>query len=252
MAALEGKTAIVTAAGGGIAGAIARRFAAEGAAVMCVDINGETAATTAGDIEAAGGRASPGLCDVSKEDRVRALMAETIDTFGRIDIVVNAAAFSEPTHTVVTMPLEIWQQVLDVNITGMFLMSKYAIPEMQKTGGGCFVNIASTFGSIAWPGRPAYMATKAAVKQLTRSVALDFAGDNIRANSISPGAVETDRLLARTPTMDIVREKMVPLHPIGRLGQPADIANAALFLASDQASFMTGADMFVDGGFTMI
>jgi NAD(P)-dependent dehydrogenase (short-subunit alcohol dehydrogenase family) len=252
MAALEGKTAIVTAAGGGIAGAIARRYAAEGASVMCVDINEETIAKTVADIEAAGGRAAPSTCDVSKEDQVQALIAATVAAFGKIDIVVNAAAFSEPTHTVVTMPLKVWQQVLDVNITGMFLTSKHAIPEMQKTGGGCFVNISSTFGSIAWPGRPAYMATKAAVKQLTRSVALDFASDNIRANSISPGAIETNRLLARTPTMDIVREKMVPLHPIGRLGQPTDIANAALFLASDQSSFMTGADMFVDGGFTMI
>lgn len=252
MGALDGRTALITAAGGGIAGAIARRYGAEGAAVMCVDINAETVGRTAEEIEAAGGRAARVVCDVSKEDDVRSLIAETVKTFGGLDIVVNAAAASEPTHTVVTMPLEVWQEVLDVNITGMFLVCKYAIPEMQKTGGGCFVNISSTFGSIAWPGRPAYMATKAAVKQLTRSVALDFAGDNIRANAISPGAIETTRLLARTPTMDEVREKMVPLHPIGRLGQPDDIAKAALFLASDESSFMTGADMFVDGGFTMI
>ncbi len=252
MGRLEGKSALVTAAGGGIAGAIARRFGAEGASVMCVDIVEESVTKTAGDIESAGGRAAWSLCDVSKEDQVRELIGKTVGAFGKVDIVVNAAAASEPTHTVVTMPLEVWQEVLDVNITGMFLVCKYAIPEMQKSGGGCFINISSTFGSIAWPGRPAYMATKAAVKQITRSVALDFAGDNIRANAISPGAIETNRLLARTPTMDAVREKMVPLHPIGRLGQPDDIANAALFLASDESSFMTGADMFVDGGFTMI
>lgn len=249
---LDDKVAFVTAAGGGIAGAIARRFGAEGAAVCCVDIDAETAAGTAGDITEAGGRAAAIQCDVSDAKAVRAAVDEAVSTFATLDIVVNAAAASEPLGTVVTMPLETWRQVLDVNLTGMFLVCKYAIPHLQANGGGRIINIASTFGSIAWPQRPAYMATKAAVKQLTRSIALDFAGDNIRANSISPGAIETNRLLARTPTMEQVRERMVPLHPIGRLGQPEDIANAAAFLASDQSSFMTGADVFVDGGFTMI
>lgn len=252
MAMLDDKVAFVTAAGGGIAGAIARRFGAEGAAVCCVDIDAETTARTAADITAAGGRAAAIECDVSDADAVEAAIDEAVSTFGRLDIVVNAAAASEPLGTVVTMELETWRQVLDVNLTGMFLVCKYAIPHMQANGGGQIINIASTFGSIAWPQRPAYMATKGAVKQLTRSIALDFAGDNIRANCISPGAIETSRLLARTPTMEQVRERMVPLHPIGRLGQPEDIANAAAFLASDQSSFMTGADVFVDGGFTMM
>ncbi len=252
MGMLDDKVAFVTAAGGGIAGAIARRFGAEGAAVCCVDIDAETAERTAHDIGQAGGRASARQCDVVDEDAVRAAVDETVSAFGRLDIVVNAAAASEPLGTVVTMPLETWRQVLDVNLTGMFLVCKYAIPHMQAGGGGRIINIASTFGSIAWPQRPAYMATKGAVKQLTRSIALDFAADNIQANSISPGAIETSRLLARTPTMEQVRERMVPLHPIGRLGQPEDIANAAAFLASDESSFMTGADVFVDGGFTMI
>lgn len=252
MAMLEDKVALVTAAGGGIAGAIARRFGAEGAAVCCVDIDEETAERTARDIAEAGGRAVARRCDVSDEDAVRSVVDETVSAFGKLDIVVNAAAASEPLGTVVTMPLEVWREVLDVNLTGMFLVCKYAIPHLQSNGGGRIINIASTFGSIAWPQRPAYMATKGAVKQLTRSIALDFAADNIRANTISPGAIETSRLLARTPTMEQVRARMVPLHPIGRLGQPEDIANAAAFLASDQSSFMTGADVFVDGGFTMI
>ncbi len=252
MAMLDDKVAFVTAAGGGIAGAIARRFGAEGAAVCCVDIDAETAERTAGDITEAGGRAAAIQCDVSDEDAVRAAVDEAVSAFATLDIVVNAAAASEPLGTVVTMKLETWRQVLDVNLTGMFLVCKYAIPHMQANGGGQIINIASTFGSIAWPQRPAYMATKGAVKQLTRSIALDFAADNIQANSISPGAIETNRLLARTPTMEQVRTRMVPLHPIGRLGQPEDIANAAAFLASDQSSFMTGADVFVDGGFTMI
>ena len=252
MGTLDGKAALVTAAGGGIAGAIARRFGAEGAAVCCVDVNEETVAKTVADIEAAGGKAIARVCNVADEAAVKACVDETATIFGKLDVVVNAAAASEPLHTVVNMPLEVWQEVLDVNLTGMFLVSKHAIPHMQTAGGGQFINISSTFGHIAWPQRPAYMATKGAVRQLTRSIALDFAPDNIRANSILPGAIETNRLLARTPTMEQVRAKMVPLHPIGRLGQPEDIANAAAFLASDQSSFMTGSDVFVDGGFTAV
>jgi NAD(P)-dependent dehydrogenase (short-subunit alcohol dehydrogenase family) len=249
---LDGKAAFVTAAGGGIAGAIARRFGAEGAAVCCVDVVEETVSKTASDIEAAGGGAVARLCDVRDEAAVKKTIDEAAAVFGRLDVVVNAAAASEPLHTVATMPLETWQEVVDVNLTGMFLVAKHAIPHMQKAGGGQFINISSTFGAVAWPNRPAYMATKGAVRQLTRSIALDFAGDNIRANAILPGAIETSRLLARTATMEQVRERMVPLHPIGRLGQPEEIANAAAFLASDQSSFMTGSDMVVDGGFTMI
>ncbi|MBK19700.1 MAG: short-chain dehydrogenase [Rhodospirillaceae bacterium] len=252
MGMLDGKAAFVTAAGGGIAGAIARRFGAEGAAVCCVDVVEETVAKTAADIEAAGGKAISKICNVADEEAVKKTVDDAASELGLLNVVVNAAATSEPLHTVANMPLEVWQDVLDVNLTGMFLVAKHAIPHMQAAGGGQFINISSTFGHIAWPQRPAYMATKGAVRQLSKSIALDFAEDNIRANSILPGAIETNRLLSRTPTMEQVREKMVPLHPIGRLGQPEDIANAAAFLASDESSFMTGSDVFVDGGFTAV
>ena len=234
MAQLTDKVAFVTAAGGAIAGATACRFSMEGAAVYCVDIDNDTVAQTVATITEDGGQATASHCDVTD------------------DIVFNAAAAQEPNATVETMSLETWNEVVDVNLTGMFLVCKYAIPHLRETGGGSIINIASTFGHIAWPERPAYMATKGAVRQLSRSIALDFAGDGIRANSISPGAIETPRLLHRTPTMEQVRERMVPLHPIGRLGQPEDIANAALYLASDQSNFVTGSDMLVDGGFTAI
>ena len=252
MGSLEDKAALITAAGGGIAGAIARKFADEGALVCCVDVNEETVNETVASILSEGGKAIAKICNVADEAAVAAAVDDTVSQFGKLEIVVNAAAASEPLYTVANMPLETWQEVVDVNLTGMFLISKYAIPHMQAAGGGQFINISSTFGHIAWPHRPAYMATKGAVRQLTRSIALDFASDNIRANSILPGAIETNRLLARTPTMEQVRERMVPLHPIGRLGQPEDIANAAAFLASDQSSFMTGSDVFVDGGFTAV
>ena len=166
MGMLEGKAAFVTAAGGGIAGAIARRYGAEGAAVCCVDVNEETAAKTANDIESAGGQSIWRVCDVSDEAAVKKTVDETANAFGKLNVVVNAAAASEPLHTVATMPLEVWNEVLDVNLTGMFLVAKHAIPHMQVAGGGQFINISSTFGTIAWPQRPAYMATKGAVRQL--------------------------------------------------------------------------------------
>ncbi len=252
MAQLTDKVAFVTAAGGAIAGATARRFAMEGAAVYCVDIDNDNVAQTAATITKDGGRATARHCDVTDESEVQDALAACVAEFGRLDIVFNAAAAQEPNATVETMSLSTWNEVLEVNLTGMFLVCKYAIPHLRKTGSGSIINIASTFGHIAWPERPAYMATKGAVRQLSRSIALDFSGDGIRANSISPGAIETRRLLQRTPTMEQVRERMVPLHPIGRLGQPEDIANAALYLAGDQSSFVTGSDMLVDGGFTAI
>lgn len=249
---LAGKVAFITAAGGGIAGATARRFAAEGAAVYCVDIDDDTVGRTAAAITDDGGRAMARHCDVTDEAEVVDALRACVAELGRLDIVLNAAAASEPQATVETMPLAVWNEVIDVNLTGMFVVCKYAIPHLREAGGGAIINIASTFGHIAWPERPAYMASKGAVRQLTRSIALDFAADGIRANSISPGAIETNRLLQRTPTMEQVRARMVPLHPIGRLGQPDDIANAALFLASAQSSFVTGSDFLIDGGFTAI
>ena len=252
MARLTGKVAFVTAAGGAIAGATAKRFAAEGAAVYCVDIDTETVTQTATAITEAGGQATARHLDVTDETEVTNGLTACVEAYGRLDIVFNAAAALEPNATVETMSLATWNEVIEVNLTGMFLVCKYAIPHLRAAGGGSIINIASTYGHIAARQRPAYMATKGAVRQLSRSIALDFAGDGIRANSISPGAIETRRLLHRTPTMEQVRERMVPLHPIGRLGQPEDIAGAALYLASDQSSFVTGSDMLVDGGYTAI
>ena len=144
MGMLEGKCAFVTAAGGGIAGAIARRFGSEGANVCCVDVNEETVTQTAIDIEAAGGKAIAKICDVSNENAARAAIEETATELGQLNVVVNAAAASEPLHTVATMPLEVWQEVLDVNLTAMFIVAKHAIPHMQAAGGGQFINISST------------------------------------------------------------------------------------------------------------
>jgi NAD(P)-dependent dehydrogenase (short-subunit alcohol dehydrogenase family) len=249
---LEGKAALITGAAGGIAGEIARRFAAEGAAVACLDIDGEGAARIAAEIEEAGGRAQPCRCDVSDADAVRGGVELAAEAFGRLDIVVNGAALGEAAGDVVELDLAEWQRALATNLTSVFLVCKYALPVIEASGGGSVINIASQLGQVAVPRRPAYVTSKAAVIQLTRSMAIDFAKDNIRVNSLSPGATETSRLLRTYETMADARAALVPKHPMGRLGQPADIADAALFLASDESLFMTGADLVVDGGYTAV
>jgi len=249
---LEGKAAFVTGAAGGIAGEIARRFAAEGAAVACLDIDGAGTERIAGEIEAAGGRALACPGDVSDADSVRGCVERAAEAFGRLDIVVNGAALGEVAGNVVELELAEWQRALATNLTSVFLVCKYAIPAIASSGGGSVINIASQLGQVAVPRRPAYVTSKAAVIQLTRSMAIDFAKDNIRVNSLSPGATETSRLLRTHETMEAARAALVPKHPIGRLGQPADIADAALFLASDDSRFMTGADLVVDGGYTAV
>ncbi len=249
---LEGRAALVTGAAGGIAGEIARRFAAEGAAVACLDIDGDGAARVATEIEQAGGRALPCPGDVSDADSVRGCVERAAETLGRLDIVVNGAALAETAGDVVALDLAEWNRALAVNLTSVFLVCKYALPVIARSGGGSVINIASQLGRVAVPRRPAYVTSKAAIIQLTRSMAIDFAKDDIRVNSLSPGATETSRLLRSYRTMAEARAALVPKHPIGRLGQPADIADAALFLASDEARFMTGADLVVDGGYTAV
>ena len=249
---LEGKAALVTGAAGAIAGETARLFAAEGAAVACLDIDEAGASRIAGEIGAGSGRAIACPGDVSDAETVQRCVEGAVEKFGRLDIVVNGAALGEVAGNVVELDLAEWQRALATNLTSVFLVCKYALPVIASSGGGSVINIASQLGQVAVPRRPAYVTSKAAIIQLTRSMAIDFAKDNIRVNSLSPGATETSRLLRTHETMESARAALVPKHPIGRLGQPADIADAALFLASDESRFMTGSDLVVDGGYTAI
>ena len=249
---LEGKVALVTGAAGAIAGETARLFAAEGAAVACLDIDEAGASRIAGEIGAGSGRAIACPGDVSDAETVQRCVEGAVENFGRLDIVVNGAALGEVAGNVVELDLSEWQRALATNLTSVFLVCKYALPVIASSGGGSVINIASQLGQVAVPRRPAYVTSKAAIIQLTRSMAIDFAKDNIRVNSLSPGATETSRLLRTHETMESARAALVPKHPIGRLGQPADIADAALFLASDESRFMTGSDLVVDGGYTAI
>ena len=252
MGRLDGRVAVVTAAAGGIAGASARRFAEEGARVLVCDVDAEGAEKTAAGITASGGIARARHCDVADPGSAREAVDAAVEAFGAIHVLMNGAAVREPTGNVVALALEEWQRVMAVNLTGIFLMCKYAIPAIAEAGGGSVINVASQLGSVVVPERPAYVTSKAAVIQLSRSMALDFAGDKVRVNSLSPGATETGRLLVHYDTMEDVRRALVPLHPIGRLGQPEDIADAALFLASDESRFVTGHDLIVDGGYTAV
>lgn len=252
MGRLNAKSAIVTGAGGGIAAAIAERFAAEGATVLCTDIDAEAAERTAQRVVEAGGQALARACDVANEGEVSATVEFAEAEFPSLQIIVNAAATTTTVATVTEMDPVDWEREIAVNLTGVFRVCRHAIPRLKAAGGGSVINIASQLGRVVVPRRPAYVTSKAAVIQLTKSIAIDFAKDNIRANSLSPGAVETERLLANYGTMEEVRRHLTPLHPIGRLGQPADIADAAVFLASDESAFMTGADLVVDGGYTAV
>ncbi len=252
MGRLDGKAAFVTGAGGGIGGAIARRFAAEGAAVACADLDRAAAVRTAAAIGGDRGAAFGIECDVARADAVQIAIAESARAFGQLDVLVTAAATDDPLGDTVELDEADWNRAISVNLTGVFLVAKYGIPQLRAAGGGGIVIVASQLGQVVVPRRPAYVTSKAALIQLARSMALDHAKDGIRVNTISPGAIETDRLLRRYGTIAAVRQALVPAHPIGRLGRPEEIANGALFLASDEASFMTGADLVIDGGYTCV
>lgn len=248
-AALAGKAGIVTGAGNGIGRAIACAFAAAGAAVMCLDSDAEAADETTRLIANAGGRAAARRCDVSQEANTRAAAAAAQAAFGAIHILVNAAATDDPNGSVLDISPADWSRVFAVNVMGAYLMSRAVLPAMSAAGGGSIIHIASQLGRVGAPARAAYCASKGAIIQLAKAMAVDHAAQNIRVNALSPGAVETRRLVRRFGDMATARRVAGPKHLLNRLGQPEEIAQAAVFLASDAASFMTGADMLVDGGY---
>ncbi len=244
---LAGKVAVVTGAGSGIGRAICSTFAQAGVQLACIDVETAAAAETAA---ACGGDALALRCDVSSEADTKAAAAAVLDRLGAVHVLVNAAATDDRNGTILDIDAQEWSRVFAVNVMGAFLMSRAVLPSMIANGSGSIIHIASQLGRVAAPARAAYCSSKGAVIQLAKAMAVDHAHQNIRVNALSPGAVETRRLVLRFGDMQTARRVAGPKHLLNRLGQPEEIAQAALFLASDGASFMTGADMLVDGGYT--
>jgi NAD(P)-dependent dehydrogenase (short-subunit alcohol dehydrogenase family) len=249
---LSGKAALITGAAGGIGRAIALAFAAAGAGVAACDIDEAGAAETVRLLVQAGGRGGAWRCDVSVESDAQAAVAAARDTFGRLDILVSGAAPYDAGGSVVDTSVADWERVVAVNLTGSFLLCRAALPVMAAGGGGSVILIASQLGRVGSAGRAAYCATKGGLIQLAKVMAIDHAAQNIRVNTLSPGAVETERVRRRYGSYPAAREVMGPKHLLQRLGQPPEIAAAAVFLASDDSSFVTGSDLLVDGGYTAI
>ena len=249
---LEGKVALITGGGSGIGRASALRFAAEGASIVASDLSEASAVETVAAIREAGGEATAVAGDVVSSDDAKAMVKAAVDAYGKLDVLVNSAGVSGRVEGV--SHEEVWDKVMDVNLKGTYLVSWHAVPEMEATGGGSIINLASIMALVGYPvgmggGFNPYNASKGGVLQFTRNLAIDLARKNIRVNCICPGYVETNmtRRLTENPES---YEALKGRHPMGRLGQPDDIANAALFLASDEAAFVTGAPLIVDGGYT--
>jgi NAD(P)-dependent dehydrogenase (short-subunit alcohol dehydrogenase family) len=249
---LAGKVAVVTGSGNGIGRAIAETFAKAGAAVACVDLDQAQANAVAQNITQSGGRALALTCDVSRESDTQVAAKAANEKFGPVRVLVNAAAVIDSNANVLEINPDDWDRIFAVNVKGAFLMSRAVLPTMIAAGGGSIIHIASQLGRVAAPQRVAYCSTKGAVIQLAKAMAVDHASDNVRVNALSPGAVATRRMLHRYGDMDEARRTAGPKHLLNRLGEPDEIAQAALFLASDGASFMTGADLLVDGGYTTV
>jgi len=246
---LENKVAIVTGAASGFGAGIAQRFAAEGARVVVNDLHADGAARMAAAIGEAGGHAIACPGDVSKDADVARLVASAIDAFGRLDVVVNNAGTTHRNQPMLDVPEEMFDRIYAVNVKSLYLTAKHAVPHFRAQRSGAFITIASTAGVRPRPGLTWYNGSKGAAIVTSRSMAAELAPDNIRVNIINPVAGET-RLLAEFMGEDTPqkRAQFVATIPLGRLSQPSDVATAAVFFASDEASFITGACLEVDGG----
>ncbi|MBP1932681.1 NAD(P)-dependent dehydrogenase (short-subunit alcohol dehydrogenase family) [Ammoniphilus resinae] len=253
MMRVDGKVAVVTGSGSGIGEAIAKRLSKEGAIVAICDLDEANGNRVADEILSTGNQAAFFKLDVSKEQNMKETIDKVVEKFGKFDIMVNNAGIGKA-GTVIEQTEADWDLMMNVNAKGAFFGCKYAVKKMLDLGTkGSIVNIASVAGMVGVFNRAGYCASKAAIAGLTKSVASDFAEQGIRVNSISPGTIESPwikKILSDNPEPEQARIQMQQRQPIGRMGTPDEIANLAVFLASDEASFITGSNMVADGGLT--
>jgi NAD(P)-dependent dehydrogenase (short-subunit alcohol dehydrogenase family) len=251
MARLEGKVALITGAGSGIGRESSALFAAEGASVVAVDVNGDAAEGTVALIEKAGGKAVAVRADVTKAGDCEAMVAAAEKAFGKLDVLFNNAGIMHSADDdAITTTEDVWDLTMEINAKGVFLGCKYGIPALQRAGGGSVINTASivaVMGSAT--AQVAYTASKGAVLAMTRELAIVHARQNIRINALCPGPLRTELLMKFLDTEAKLQRRLVHI-PIGRFGEAKEIAQAALYLASDESSFMSGAEFIIDGGIT--
>lgn len=247
MGRLAGRAALVTGGSGGIGGASLRRLAAEGAAVVCADVDEERGTALVGELESTGARASFVRCDVGSSDEVRAAVEGCVARHGRIDVLFNNAASSTGGY-VASLDLEGWDRSLRVMLSAALYGMQAAIPHMIRQGGGSIVSSSSVYGLVAAPGIAPYCTAKAGLINLTRTAALEYGRKGIRVNAICPGVVDTPMFERALAVGRATREEIAAKHAIGRLIEPEEVANLVLFLASDESSAITGQAIVIDGG----
>lgn len=248
---LDGKTALVTGGGSGIGRAASLAYAREGAKVAVVDVNVEGGEETVQTIKESGGEAILVHADVASSADTQAMVDQAIAAYGRLDCAFNNAGISGGRERRLTAEYdeEYWDRVISINLKGVWLSMKAEIPRMVEQGGGAIVNTASIMGLVATPGSVAYMAAKHGVVGLTKAAALEYAAKGVRVNAVCPGYINTPLVRPLFDGIEGFEQRVVSRHPIGRLGEPSEIAEAVLWLSSDAASFVTGMSMPVDGGY---
>ena len=252
---LKDKVALITGAGSGIGRETAILFAEEGAAVIAADLTGDSAQETVDTITSAGGSAIAHTGDVTASADAERMVAQAVEIFGKLDLLVNSAGLTSRHSSLEgASPEEAWERVIEVNLKGTYMVSWYAVPAMEDAGGGSIINLASIMGLVGYPvgiggGFNPYPPSKGGVVQFTKTLAVDSAQKNIRVNCLCPGFIETN-LTSGLTSDPVMLEKLNSLHPMGRLGQSREVANVALYLASDDSRHVTGTALTVDGGYT--
>ena len=245
---LKDKVALITGGSSGIGRAVALAWAREGAKVVVSDVDRGGGEETVGQVRTAGGEAIFIAADVGKPEECEALVRGAVEKFGRLDIACNNAGIGGPQAPTADYPLDGWEQVIGINLSGVFYGMKYQLPAMLKNGGGAIINMASILGAVGFSGAPAYAAAKHGVVGLTQTAALEYSAQGVRINAVGPGFIHTPMISALEDNK-AVNDMLVAAHPIGRLGRAEEVAELVLWLSSEKASFVTGAYYPVDGGY---